>query len=234
MEQHVAETALVTAATVGGVPLRRGDHVCAFYRGRAERDRLVTSFLADGLREEHVCILLAAPDEGRSCREALAAEVPSLGRSADRLVIKDPRDICLRNGAFDGDAMPASLCGRSAELFDGDGHRDGGGDGDGYGDRRPGLLRIAADMSWAYPLVRPGFVRELVRYEMRATSWLRARPQVGVCMYDLELFGGDLVIPMVKAHPRVWLGGMVVENPYYLGQGRDPGPGAGPARAVVN
>lgn len=81
-------------------------------------------------------------------------------------------------------------------------------------------------MSWAYPLVRPGFVRELVEYETRATSWLRPCPQVGVCMYDLEFFGGDLIVPMAKAHPRVWLSGMAVENPYYLDQGLGPGPEA--------
>ncbi|MFJ5215086.1 MEDS domain-containing protein [Streptomyces sp. NPDC088354] len=224
MEQHAsAGTASVTVATVGGVPLRRGDHLCAFYRGRAERDRLVTPFLADGLRKGHACTLLAAPDEGRAYRDALAAEVPPLGPAADRLLVRDPRDVHQRNGVFDG-----AFGGASEGAFDGDGA------GDGSGNRRPGLLRIAADMSWAHPLVRPDFVRELVEHETRATSWLRACPQVGLCMYDLELFGGDLIIPMVKAHPRVWLGGMVVENPYYLGQGLDPGPGAGPAGTEVS
>ncbi|MFF3560377.1 MEDS domain-containing protein [Streptomyces sp. NPDC002574] len=223
MEQHVAAgAASLTVATAGGVPLRRGDHLCAFYRGRAERDRLVTPFLADGLRKGHVCALLAA-DEGRVYREALAAEVPSLGRAADRLLIRDPRDVYLRNGAFDG-ALDGALDG----AFGGDGVGEGSGNG------RPGLLRIAVDMSWAYPLVRPDFVRELVEHETRAASRPRACPQVGVRMYDLELFGGDLIIPMVKAHPRVWLSGMVVENPYYLGQDLDPGPGSGPAGAVVN
>ncbi|MEU6345812.1 MEDS domain-containing protein [Streptomyces sp. NPDC046977] len=223
-------TASATVATVGGVPLRQGDHVCAFYRGRAERDRLVTSFLAEGLRAEHVCTLLAAPEDARACRDALEAEVPTLVRAGGRLVVRDPQDTCLRNGVFDGDAMPASLRDWVAELL------GGGGDGaaDGGGRRRPRLLRIAVDMSWAHALVRPGFVRELVAYETRATSWLRACPQVGVCMYDLGLFGGDLIIPMVKAHPRVWLGGMVVENPYNLDQGLGPGTGAGPAGAVVN
>ncbi|MFJ4849835.1 MULTISPECIES: MEDS domain-containing protein [unclassified Streptomyces] len=234
-ERHTAGgTALVTAsatvATVGGTPLRQGDHICAFYRGHAERDRLVTSFLAEGLRAEHVCTLLAAPEDARAYRDALEAEVPSLVRAGGRLVVGDPQDTYLRNGAFDADGMLASLRGWVAELLDG----GGAAAVDGRGRRRPRLLRIAADMSWAHALVRPGFVRELVAYETRATSWLRACPQVGVCLYDLGLFGGDLIIPMVKAHPRVWLGGMVVENPYYLDQEPGPGSGAGPAGAVVN
>lgn len=41
-------------------------------------------------------------------------------------------------------------------------------------------------------------------------------PQVILCFYDLDLFGGDLIIPMIKSHPKVWMAGTLVENPYYL------------------
>jgi hypothetical protein len=35
-------------------------------------------------------------------------------------------------------------------------------------------------------------------------------------MYDLDHFGGGVVVPMIRAHLRVWLSGLVIENPYHL------------------
>ncbi|MFG1926360.1 MEDS domain-containing protein [Cryptosporangium sp. NPDC048952] len=76
--------------------------------------------------------------------------------------------------------------------------------------------RLVGDMSWAGRLMSPTPLPELVGEEIAVTSWLRQYPQVVLCLYDLELFGGDLIIPMVKAHPKVWMAGSLIENPYYL------------------
>ncbi|MCX4825242.1 MEDS domain-containing protein [Streptomyces sp. NBC_01142] len=202
MVQHRAEVSSATVASVGGVPLAPGDHVCALYRGRAERNQLITPFFADGLRDGHICLLMAAQDEGRTFCDVLAATAPSAERESDHLQIRGPQGSYLHNGSFDGDRMLGLLYAWSADMF-----RNGDGN----------FARVAADMSWAQPLVQPAFIHDLVQYEVKATRWLRSRPQVGVCMYDLELFSGDLIIPLVKAHPKVWLSGMVVENPYCLG-----------------
>lgn len=35
-------------------------------------------------------------------------------------------------------------------------------------------------------------------------------------MYDLDMFGGDVIVPIVRAHPKVWMNGVVPTNPYYL------------------
>jgi hypothetical protein len=32
------------------------------------------------------------------------------------------------------------------------------------------------------------------------------------------MFGGELVVPAIRVHPKVWLAGMMIENPYYLRQ----------------
>jgi hypothetical protein len=29
------------------------------------------------------------------------------------------------------------------------------------------------------------------------------------------LFGGNVIIPVINAHPKVWLNGMILENPYF-------------------
>jgi hypothetical protein len=40
--------------------------------------------------------------------------------------------------------------------------------------------------------------------------------QVILCLYDIDRFGGGIVVDMLKTHPRVLLGGAVLENPFYL------------------
>lgn len=72
-------------------------------------------------------------------------------------------------------------------------------------------------MSWARPLVdAPGFVMDLTRYETRFNLWARRHPQVTACMYDLDRFGGDVIVLIVRAHPMVWMSGVVLTNPHYL------------------
>ncbi|MFJ8078061.1 MEDS domain-containing protein [Streptomyces sp. NPDC096176] len=202
MYERSADSRGPAVTAVGGIPLAPGDHICALHRGREERDRLITPFFADGLREGQTCVFLAPEGEGRAFRDLLATTVPEVRRVCGNLQIKPPEETYLRNGTFDGDRMLDLLYSWSYRTFS---------EGD------AGFACLAADMSWARPLVRPAFTAELIRYETRATRWLRSYPQVGVCLYDLDTFGGDLIIPLIKAHPRVWLNGMVFENPYCLG-----------------
>ena len=41
-------------------------------------------------------------------------------------------------------------------------------------------------------------------------------PQVALCLYDLEHFGGALIFNLLRTHPILLLGGLLLENPYYL------------------
>ena len=37
-----------------------------------------------------------------------------------------------------------------------------------------------------------------------------------LCLYDLDRFDGDVLVDILKTHPKVLVGGMVLDNPYYL------------------
>ncbi len=37
-----------------------------------------------------------------------------------------------------------------------------------------------------------------------------------LCLYDLELFGGGIIVDVLKTHKKLLLGGLVLENPHYL------------------
>jgi hypothetical protein len=58
--------------------------------------------------------------------------------------------------------------------------------------------------------------RSPVSYEARVVRWTRAYRQVGVCLYDMDLFGGDVIVAMIMSNPKVWIEGVIVENPYFV------------------
>jgi hypothetical protein len=37
-----------------------------------------------------------------------------------------------------------------------------------------------------------------------------------MCLYDMDQFGSGALVNLVMTHPRMLMGGMVIENPYYL------------------
>jgi hypothetical protein len=189
--------------TLGGVALAPGDHLCVFHRGRADRDRLLIPFLTEGMWAGDAVLYLAAEGERENIRERLA--------HAGDLMLTEPGSGHLRDGEFAPDALFTMLDGWSRRKL-------------GTGDHPFG--RIVGDMSWAAPRLSATLIDALLAEEAAVTAWGEDFPQVVLCFYDLDLFGGDLIIPMIKLHPKVWMAGALVENPYYrsaTGNGHHPG-----------
>ena len=72
------------------------------------------------------------------------------------------------------------------------------------------------DMSWAQNVITGPLIDDFMGYEVQATRYARAYPQVAICLYDLDKFRGNVIIPVLKVHPKVFFGGMLLENPYYV------------------
>jgi hypothetical protein len=192
-------------ATLGGVELAEHDHLCAFYRGRAERDRLILDHLKEGLRAGDTCLYVTTDGNRAGFRAALADEAPDV--DLEWLEVREPSSPCLKPGVFSPTGMLELIEDWSRETFAREGCR---------------FARAAADMSWALPHVSKGLIGDLVSYEARVARWTRAYRQVGVSLYDLDRFGGDVIVAMVNSHPKVWFQGVIVENPYFA----DPYTGA--------
>jgi hypothetical protein len=56
---------------------------------------------------------------------------------------------------------------------------------------------------------------ELMMLECEMNRFLPLFPQVVVCLYDIGRFGSGIIVDLLKTHPRMLIGGMLVENPYY-------------------
>jgi hypothetical protein len=59
-------------------------------------------------------------------------------------------------------------------------------------------------------------MQELLLLESEMNRYLPLYPQVVVCLYDIERFGAGIIVNLLKTHPRMLIGQMLIENPYYL------------------
>ncbi len=83
--------------------------------------------------------------------------------------------------------------------------------------RAPGtLVRGFANMEWA--VENYAGVDTLVEYEARLNYYMPNFTSTApvVCTYDLNRFGADVVMDIMRTHPMVIIGGVLQENPFYV------------------
>lgn len=187
------------SVTINGLSARTGDHICAFYRGREERDRLVVPFLQEGIRAGDVCLCITGLADHRHLQRAVLDDCDPA--DADLFEMHDAEDTYLAGGSFSADRML---------TFWGDWGENT------FGAKKRSFARAATDMGWAENVITGPLIDDFMGYEVQATRYARAYPQVALCLYDLEKFRGDVIIPVLKVHPKVFFGGMLLENPYYV------------------
>ncbi len=183
-----------------GVTLSEGDHICAFYRGAEGRDEILVPFLRAGVEAGDLCTAVLDQVDPAELAALILDQEADRGEPRDQgLALLRSSEAYLRDGTFDKDAMigfwDSSL---SAGLAEGS-HT---------------FARSCGEMSWSLqPL--PG-VESLVEYESELNRFLPRYPQVILCLYDLDLFDGHVVVDLLRTHPKLLLCGSLLDNPYYL------------------
>jgi hypothetical protein len=74
---------------------------------------------------------------------------------------------------------------------------------------------VRAVETWSRREILPDLT-ELLTLESEMNRYLPLYPQVVVCLYDIDRFGAGIIVNLLKTHPRMLVGGMLIENPYYL------------------
>lgn len=175
--------------------LAPGDHACVFYRGASGRDEVLYPYLRAGLRAGDKCICVVDS-------AATAEEV-------SRLYADEGRDRQLDVHLSDTSYLAGGAFTRADMLAFWGEHLDKAVE-HGFG-----FCRLVGEMTWALRDA-PG-VEDLVRYEAELNRMAVGYPTAILCLYDLDRFSGEVVAEVVKTHPKVLIGGMLVENPYYVG-----------------
>jgi hypothetical protein len=191
-----------------GLQLSVGDHICGFYRKPAERDDILIPFLVDGLRAGDKCTCVVdscTPDDVL----ASMSEYVDVGQpvSARRLEVLDAQGTYLAGGGF----LPE----RMLRFWEAKARQSLGGERSGPGEPAgPAMARNIGDMSWAHR--NEHVVADLIGYESELNRIMSSFPQVNLCLYDLTRCSGDLIMDVLKTHPKALLGSMIIDHPYYL------------------
>jgi DNA-binding CsgD family transcriptional regulator len=189
----------VSLGIPGVVDVSPGTHFCALYSGPAERDRLLFSFLEEGLRHGDKCLCLIDDVEPTLVRDrAVGQPGPEYSRRSAQLDVERASDAYLRSGEFSVEDMMSFLS-ESVEAAIGD-------DFD--------LLRAAGEMSWVLP-GPPGW-DELFVYESAVNRAVGQVPAILMCLYDLQKFGADMLVEVLYTHPKILLDRTVIDNPHYV------------------
>jgi MEDS: MEthanogen/methylotroph, DcmR Sensory domain len=171
-----------------------GDHVCAFYNGSSNPlDDIVVDYLSKGLQAGHKCFGMV--DEPSSVRGRIPSELVSRDGML-RVLTED--EAYMPDGHFCKDTFISNMKSMVQEAF-----------ADGY-DR----FRAVGDESF------------IIRNEVDINEWFAAEselnkiapdfPHFFFCLYDLDLFGGDTVMYVLRTHPRIYVNGIVITNPHYI------------------
>ena len=179
--------------------LQPGEHLCGLYAGTQQRDEILLPFLRAGLDAGDKCICVV---DGTEPAEIVAALGAPAGEGTvggvKQLDVMRAGDAYLRSGKFSAAETIATWKAAISEVM--------------YLGR---FSRIRAVESWSLRDVVPD-TGELLHLETEMRHFLALYPQVILCLYDVDRFGGEIISDVIKLHSKVLVRGMIVENPFYL------------------
>jgi len=181
-------------------PFDVGDHACAVYSSRAQRVRLASRFLADGLdRHEHSWYIGARLD-GAAIRGALrrrGIDVDGQNRRGALLILL-PGDVYVVDGAFDPE--------RTVRIFNDAIARA---NIEGFQ-----AFRVVADMAWAAAI--PECAEQLIAYEAQVRSLFATVRALAFCLYNRRSTPLNVIEGALAAHPlTAAAAGHAMPNPFY-------------------
>jgi hypothetical protein len=187
------------ALGISGIEAELGDHICALHSGEFQRDQVLIPFLEAGLASGDKCICVVDGTDPAEIVATLGAQVDASAFAASKqLEVIRASDMYLRSGGFSADEVIGSWKAAMSEvMYDG----------------RFDVVRAVE--TWSRRDVVPD-MQELLVLESEMNRYLPLYPQVIVCLYDIDRFGGGIIVDLLKTHPRVLVGGLLLENPYHL------------------
>ena len=159
------------ADTVGmgvpGVHLDPGDHVCAFYFGTEERDKVLIPFLQAGLHAGEKCIAVFDHPEPAEMVAQLGDDAESYVAS-HQLELKKSAETYLQTGSFSAADMIEYYEAFVSAAIEG-----------GYP-----FAWVTGEAGWV--LEAPPGAEEFIDYESQLNDFAPRYPQVIMCLYDLD------------------------------------------------
>ena len=185
------------AALVPGTDFRYGDHLCALYVGTHQRDELLLPFVRAGLLAGGKCVVVL---DHATPHDALDVLRPSVDATkylqSDQLLVSTSADTYLLEGRFEAQ--------RALDFWSG------------VADATEPFSHGCVAGELPASLHASGQLDAFMSYESDLNTLLMRYPAlVLMCLYDLEVHGAELPY-LLRTHPKLVLGGLLLDNPHYL------------------
>jgi hypothetical protein len=186
--------------SLAGSELGHVRHVCAFFNNDDEQYRVLLPFIRDGFARGDKSVHVVNPDQREDHLQRLAGAGidAESARRTGQFELKTNTDTYLVDGRFDQDRMLESF----EQLV--------------KGNRTAGypISRIVCHMEWAG--AGQPYIHDVVAFEARVNDvWQRNPHDAVICTYNLEKFGGEAVVDIIRTHPLVLIGGILQQNPFF-------------------
>ncbi|MDT8397286.1 MAG: MEDS domain-containing protein [Pseudomonadales bacterium] len=166
-----------SSLTLEGLTVNYGSHLCSLYESDRGRLKMSVPFLAEGLRRQDVCYLVAS--------SAVSSKIIAALRQVEEGVDEALRNRLLR--VSEGAASAEAMCQYFESEFI-DATQSG-----------THAIRVLGDMAWF--LDHGLSLAELSEFEIRYNHNLGRRfPVVSLCQYDARRFNGSGILIALKSH----------------------------------
>ncbi len=174
----------------------KSGHICLIYDNEQQRQRIVSEYLAAGLRQGELVRYAADVTNSEQVRAWLLELGVELPEGESFTVFKAENFYC-PNGRFEPQEMIAGMLPRFEQV------KQAGYSG----------IRSSGEMSWTLKGI-PGSDRWL-EYETFLNTVGGTFPHSGMCQYDAQLFDGATLFKVLQIHPYMIAQGQIVRNPFY-------------------
>lgn len=172
-------------------------HLCLIYDDEAQRRKIVSDYLAAGMKRGEIVRYFADTTSPDDVRAWLVEKGIALQEGGSFGILTAESAYC-PSGRFVPREVLDNMVARYAMA------REAGYSGS----------RVAGEMTWALRGI-PGSDR-LLEYEIGINLVHDTFPHVGMCQYDARLFDGALLFKVLQIHPFMIAQGQIVRNPFYL------------------
>lgn len=168
------------------------------FNGPVQREEILFSFLRAGLADGDKCVVVLEEEDPVAALEPLGdATVVEEWRADGRLDVRGAEPAPDGGDGLTVEQMLALWADAFAAAAEGSPFD---------------FVRVTGDATWWTPQTDED---TLVRYESELTAAIPERVSV-LCLYDVARLSGPVLVDTVRAHPRLLVGSVVIENPFFL------------------
>lgn len=175
-------------------------HVCLIYDDEEQRQKIVSEYLAAGLKTGDLVRYFTdttPPQEIRAWLAATGLDLTKFEEDGAFGITKAESAYC-PSGRFVPPEVLENMVARYAMAKQA-GYRGS---------------RVSGEMTWALRDI-PGADR-LLEYEARINLITETFPHIGMCQYDARQFDGATLFRVLQVHPFMIAQGQIVRNPFYM------------------